>query len=78
MVVPLPLVTLERNPIAVTKLAPERALGVGAVSLSWIHSESAFGPSLSSRLPSVSLRVAGGLGEGRMKRESIHVESWRG
>ena len=51
------------------KLAPERALGVGAVSLSWIHSESAFGPSLSSTLPRVSLRVAGGLGEGRMKRE---------
>ena len=52
-----------------SELAPERALGVGAVSLSRIHSESAFGPSLSSRLPSVSLRVAGGLGEGRMKRE---------
>ena len=49
------------------KLAPERALGVGAVSLSRIHSESAFGPSLSSTLPRVSLTR--GRGAGRREDE---------
>ena len=36
---------------------------MGAVSLSCIHSESAFGPSRSSRVPRGSLRVARGAGE---------------